>query len=57
MELSTYDIQARIGWARRQRSDALGELLSLGWVAMGHGVTRIVQRCAHLHFPWTQTHA
>lgn len=57
MELSTYDIQARIGWARRQRSDALGELLSRGWSVLRQRVARFAVRRASTHFPWTQTPA
>ena len=39
MELSRNDIQARIQLAKRQRSDALGQILEAGW----HQMTRSVK--------------
>lgn len=48
MELNSYDIQARIQSARRQRSDALGLLLETGWKQVAGSVKPlfILMTCA-----------
>jgi len=55
MELKRNDIQARIEMARRQRSDALGEILGSTWTQMLQRWVRLLQRRSPTRFPWIET--